>query len=322
MAGGGGIIRFQADLGLANAIEEWRAWLEHERRASPHTLAAYGRDLAAFLDFATEHLGALPSLDALATLSAADFRSWLARRAEDKLARSSTARAMSVLRSFFKFLDRTGRVKSASLAGVRTPKVPRLVPRPLAETDALTLVAAADDEQMAPWMAKRDTALLLLLYGAGLRIGEALGLAQRDAPQGATLTVTGKGNKQRVVPILPVIAEAVAVYREACPFQPAPDGPLFVSARGKRLNPGVVQRRMRILRAQLGLPETATPHALRHSFATHLLAGGGDLRTIQELLGHASLSTTQRYTGVDTARLINVYESAHPRARRAAPRRA
>jgi integrase/recombinase XerC len=183
-------------------------------------------------------------------------------------------------------------------------------------------VAAADDEQMAPWMAKRDTALLLLLYGAGLRIGEALGLAQRDAPQGATLTVTGKGNKQRVVPILPVIAEAVAVYREACPFQPAPDGPLSVSARGKRLNPGVVQRRMRILRAQLGLPETATPHALRHSFATHLLAGGGDLRTIQELLGHASLSTTQRYTGVDTARLINVYESAHPRARRAAPRRA
>jgi integrase/recombinase XerC len=170
-------------------------------------------------------------------------------------------------------------------------------------------------------MAKRDTALLLLLYGAGLRIGEALGLAQRDAPKAGSLTVTGKGNKQRMVPILPVIAEAVAAYREALPFDAQPDAPLFLGARGKRLNPGVVQRRMRSLRAMFGLPETATPHALRHSFATHLLAGGGDLRTIQELLGHASLSTTQRYTAVDAARLIKVYDDAHPRARQGRRRR-
>jgi integrase/recombinase XerC len=317
MAGGRGVIRFQADEGLAEAIAEWRAWLEHERRASAHTLSAYSRDLSAFLDFVTEHLGELPSLTALAGLSTADFRSWLARRAGGRLARSSTARAMSTLRSFFRFLDRTGRVKTAALKGVRTPKVPRLVPRPLAEEDALTLMGAADDEDsQAPWIAKRDTALMLLLYGAGLRIGEALGLTQRDAPKGPSLTVTGKGNKQRVVPILPVIAEAVAAYRDACPIEADANGPLFLGARGKRLNPGVVQRRMRTLRAQLGLPETATPHALRHSFATHLLSAGGDLRTIQELLGHASLSTTQRYTGVDAARLIKVYDAAHPRARR------
>jgi integrase/recombinase XerC len=320
MAGGPGLIRFQADEGLARAIDEWRAWLEHERRASPHTLSAYGRDLAAFLEFASEHLGEVPSLDAMAKLEPADFRSWLARRAGERLARSSTARAMSVLRSFFKFLDRSGKVKTASLSGVRSPKIPRLVPRPLAEQDAMTLVAAANDAHMTPWMAKRDTALLLLLYGAGLRIGEALGLAQRDAPRSSgkgagSLTVTGKGNKQRMVPILPVIAEAVAAYREALPFDAQPDAPLFLGARGKRLNPGVVQRRMRTLRAMFGLPETATPHALRHSFATHLLAGGGDLRTIQELLGHASLSTTQRYTAVDAARLIKVYDGAHPRAR-------
>ena len=315
MAGVRPLIRFQADEGLAQAIDEWRAWLAHERRASPHTLAAYGRDLAAFLDFVTQHAGGTPTLATLATLEPADFRSWLARRATDRLAKSSTARALSVLRSFFRFLDRTGRVKTASLTGVRTPKVPRLMPRPLAAEDALSLVDAAADAEIAPWLAKRDTALFLLLYGAGLRIGEALGLDQRVMPSGASLTVTGKGNKQRVVPILPVIADAIADYRAACPFEPAPEGPLFVGARGKRLNPGVVQRRMRDLRATLGLPETATPHALRHSFATHLLAGGGDLRTIQELLGHASLSTTQRYTGVDAARLIKVYDAAHPRAR-------
>ena len=309
--------RFLADEGLLQAIEEWRSWLAHERRASPHTVAAYGSDLAAFLEFANDHRGEVPSLAVLAALEAADFRSWLARRAGDRMARTSTARALSVLRSFFRFLDRTGRVKSAALAGVRTPRTPRQVPRPLAPEDTLELVGAAEEAEIAPWLAKRDSALFLLLYGAGLRIGEALGLAQRDAPKSESLTVTGKGNKQRMVPILPVIAEAIAAYREACPFRPDKDGPLFLGTRGKRLNPGVVQRRMRQLRAMLGLPETATPHALRHSFATHLLAGGGDLRTIQELLGHASLSTTQRYTEVDAARLIAVYDKAHPRARRA-----
>jgi integrase/recombinase XerC len=322
MAGLRDLALFRADEGLLQAIEDWGAWLAHERRASTHTLAAYARDLAAFLEFAAEHEGGEPSLAVLARLQPADFRSWLARRAGQRLAKSSTARALSALRSFFRFLDRTGRVKTASLGAVRAPKVPRLVPRPLAQQDALAVVAEADDKAIAPWMAKRDTALMLLLYGAGLRIGEALGLTQREAPKTETLIVTGKGNKQRVVPILPAIHEAIAEYRAICPFDPAPDAPLFLGARGKRLNPGVVQRRMRSLRAALGLPETATPHALRHSFATHLLEGGGDLRTIQELLGHASLSTTQRYTGVDAARLIKVYDAAHPRARQGARRRA
>ena len=307
-------IRFRAGDEVREAADAWHAWLADERRASPHTLAAYGRDVAAFLDFATDHLGAPPALADLALFTAADFRSWLAHRARRGLDRSSTARAMSVVRSFFRFLDRTGRATNPALGAVRTPKVARPVPRALAAEDALELVDAAG-EAKTPWIALRDAALLMLLYGAGLRIGEALGLAQREAPAGESMTVTGKGNRQRMVPILPVIADAIAAYRAACPFDPGPDGPLFVGARGKRLNAGVVQRAIREMRARLGLPETATPHALRHSFATHLLASGGDLRTIQELLGHASLSTTQRYTAVDAARLTAVYAKAHPRAR-------
>jgi integrase/recombinase XerC len=309
------VIRFAADAGLIATVGEWRDWLAHERRASPHTLDAYQRDLAAFLEFVSAHLGGLPTLSDLAKLEAADFRSWLARRAAGGLARSSTARALSVVRSFFRFLDRSGRVSNPAIAGVRTPAGPRPVPRALTAADALDLVEAAAGTHPAPWICARDSALFLLLYGAGLRIGEALSLTQRQAPKGGTLTVTGKGNKQRIVPILPLIADAVAAYRAACPFKPKPEAPLFLGARGGALNPGVVQRTMRGLRATLGLPATATPHALRHSFATHLLANGGDLRTIQELLGHASLSTTQRYTAVDAAGLIRVYDKAHPRAK-------
>ncbi len=309
------VIRFAADAGLIATVGEWRDWLAHERRASPHTLDAYQRDLAAFLDFVSAHLGGLPSLADLATLEVRDFRSWLARRAAQGLAQSSSARAMSTVRSFFRFLDRTGRVSNPALAGVRTPQGARPVPRALTADDALDLVAAAAEDHPALWIAARDAALFLLLYGAGLRIGEALSLTQRAAPMAETLTVTGKGNKQRIVPILPVVADAVAAYRAACPFKPKPDAPLFLGARGGALNPGVVQRTMRSLRASLGLPASATPHALRHSFATHLLANGGDLRTIQELLGHASLSTTQRYTAVDAAGLIRVYDKAHPRAK-------
>ncbi len=313
----GPLIRFPADAGLAAAIAAWRDWLAHERRASRHTLDAYGRDLAAFLDFLAGHLGGQPGLADLARLEAQDFRSWLARRAADGLARSSTARAMSTVRSFFRHLDRTGRVSNPAVAAVRAPRSPSPVPRALTADDALDLVAAAGEEHAAPWIAARDSALFLLLYGAGLRIGEALSLTQRAAPREGVLTVTGKGDKQRIVPILPVVADAVAEYRKICPFRPGPNAPLFLGARGGPLNPGVVQRTMRGLRAMLGLPPSATPHALRHSFATHLLAGGGDLRTIQELLGHASLSTTQRYTAVDAAGLIRVYDKAHPRARRA-----
>ncbi len=303
-----------ADEGVVEAVGRWRAWLWGERRASPHTVDAYSRDLAGFLAFLTEHLGGPPAIADLATLTPADFRAWLARRSAEGLSRTAQARALSTLRGFFRWLDREGMAHNPALGQVRGPRPPKAVPKALAEDEAREAVETVGDLQDDPWVAKRDLALLTLLYGAGLRLGEALALTQRDAPTGDALVVTGKGNKQRVVPILPVVAEAVSAYRAACPHTLAAGDPLFVGLRGGALNPGVVQRQVRRLRALLGLPDSATPHALRHSFATHLLGRGGDLRTIQELLGHASLSTTQRYTAVDTERLKQVYRAAHPRA--------
>ena len=308
--------RFAATADLADAIQRWQSWLADERRASAHTLAAYGRDLAEFLAFIAEHRGAEPSLAELGALDAADFRAWLARRAADELMRSSTARALSALRGFFRFLDRRGLARNPALAAVKTPKLPKSVPKPLSVADADAALDAAGDEARAPWIGKRDAAVLTLLYGCGLRLSEALGLTRREAPlEPGTLTITGKGNKTRQVPVLPQVAEAVADYVALCPFRLAPDEALFRGARGGPLHPRLVQQKMQQLRAALGLPETATPHALRHSFATHLLGAGGDLRAIQELLGHASLTTTQRYTAVDAERLIAVYEQAHPRAK-------
>ena len=309
-----GLETFAAAPDLAEAIQAWRMWLETERRASPHTAAAYLRDLKLFLDFLRDHQGGLAGLASLEGLRHADFRAYLARRAMAGSARTSTARALSVLRNFFRFLERTGRASNAAVGAVRTPRLPQPVPKPLAEAEAMAVIDNAAAGHATAWIARRDQALLLLLYGCGLRIDEALRLDLVDAPKGRSLRVLGKGGKERVVPVLPVVAEAIEAYVAACPFL-VPDGPLFVGARGGRLNPGVFQRQMRALRARLGLPETATPHALRHSFATHLLQAGGDLRTIQELLGHASLSTTQRYTDVDTATLVRVYDRAHPRAR-------
>ncbi len=300
---------------LGTAVERWRDWLADERRASPHTLEAYDRDLLSFLAFLSGHFGALPDLATLEALRPADVRAWLARRSQDGLARSSTARALSSLRGFFRFLERRGLASSAALGAVRTPKLPHAVPKPLSVVDARAVIDEAPAFASAPWIGLRDAALLTLLYGCGLRIGEALGLARRDAPAGDTLRVMGKGRKERIVPLLPVVPEAVAAYLAACPHDPGPDGALFLGARGGPLDPAIAQRLMRKLRMALGLPETATPHALRHSFATHLLAAGGDLRAIQELLGHASLSTTQRYTEIDTEQLIAIYEKAHPRAR-------
>ena len=212
---------------------------------------------------------------------------------------------------------RLGRRTHARRRGaVRAPRPTPPIPKAITATDAMDLIDAAGSLSDTPWIAKRDTALFTLLYGCGLRIDEALSLNQADTPKDDAMVITGKGNRQRVVPVLPIVRQSIADYREACPFAPRPDRPLFLGARGGRLNPGVVQRQMRKLRGLLGLPSTATPHALRHSFATHLLGAGGDLRTIQELLGHASLTTTQRYTSVDSERLIAVYEDAHPRARR------
>ena len=314
MPGAEKLIRFTAQTDLLAAIDDWRRWLITERRTSDHTVDGYCRDLAAFLEFLQEHQGETPDLATLADLTPADFRSWLAARIRAGLSRTSIARAMSALRNLFRFLDRTGRVSNQALAAVKAPKPPKSVPKPLNIEDALLLLHRAAEIAPEKWVGARDVALLTLLYGCGLRIDEALSLNQREAPAGDTMMITGKGNKQRVVPVLPVVIDAIAVYRAACPFPSGTDMPLFYGVRGGRLNPGIVQRTMRTLRTDLGLPETATPHALRHSFATHLLAGGGDLRTIQELLGHASLSTTQRYTDVDTQKLIEVYDRSHPRA--------
>ena len=308
-------IHYAARGALVRAIADWRLWLDAERRVSAHTADAYGRDLSAFLAFLTGHLGTEADLSDLAALKPADFRSYLAHRANADIARSSIARGMSTLRNFFRFLERTNRVSNPAVRTVKTPRLPTTVPRALNEGEALGALRAAGEQYDEPWLAARDTALFALLYGGGLRLGEALTLTCADIPKSDTLRVVGKGRKERVVPILPMVREALESYRAACPFVMEPEAPLFVGRRGKVLNAGVVQRQMRHLRALLGLADTATPHALRHSFATHLLARGGDLRTIQELLGHASLSTTQRYTLVDAAKLKTVYDDAHPRAR-------
>ena len=314
------VTEFAAEPAVVSAIEDWRGWLAHERRVSDHTLDAYSRDLQGFLNHAAEHLGYPPGLQDLEALSSADFRGYLARRKTQGLGRASTARAMSTLRNFFKFLERQELAVNAAIGAVKTPKVPRTIPKALDEVSALEAVETIGELTDEPWLAKRDTAVLFLLYGCGLRIGEALGLNRDQAPDPAkgedSMVVTGKGNKQRLVPVLPVVAEAVRDYLDSCPYTLGGDDPLFVGKRGKRLSARIIQRQMKTVRKYLGLPDTATPHALRHSFATHLLAGGGDLRTIQELLGHASLSTTQRYTEVDASRLLEVYEDAHPRARR------
>lgn len=303
------------DAAMREALRDWLRWLADERRSSPHTVDAYVRDVAGFLLFVAGHQGGPVSVDMLMGLTALDFRAWLARRSGQRLDHASTARALSAVRGLFLWLERNGHGRNHSIRVVRTPKLKRSLPRPLDEkdaTEAVTAVGALSDE---PWIAARDIALLTLLYGCGLRISEALGLSRAEAPFGGSLRVTGKGNKQRMVPVLPVVRQAIDTYLTACPWPVPEDGPLFLGARGGPLSPRVAQRQMERLRGWLGLPETATPHALRHSFATHLLAGGGDLRSIQELLGHASLSTTQRYTAVDTEKLLREYRNTHPRAR-------
>lgn len=307
---------------LGAVLIPWGDWLAHEKRVALNTQLGYARDLTQFFAFLTEHQGRPADLGALRDLRPVDVRAFLARRRSDGLSRHSIARSLSSLRGLFRWLDREGHVTNAAVATVRTPKLPKTLPRPLSVEEAMDTVAHMDVFATEPWIARRDTAVILLLYGAGLRIGEALGLNRDHLPEcpaaatGTALTITGKGNKQRVVPVLPIVAEALWAYLDTCPFRPVPDGPVFIGVRGKRLNAAIVQARMRQVRTLLGLPATATPHALRHSFATHLLGAGGDLRTIQELLGHASLSTTQRYTDVDTQHLTSVHAATHPRAKR------
>lgn len=306
----------------ANVAAEAVRWLAHlhdERRMSEKTLEAYRRDLQQFLAFMTDHQGGAPALADLAKLAPADVRAFMAARRSSGAGSRSLMRNLAGVRSFAKFLERNGKGKVAALAAVRAPKVPRSLPKPLTVSAAKRIsdVDLRAGEERQPWIIARDAAVLALLYGSGLRIGEALSLKRQDAPlpgKGDAITVVGKGRKARMVPVLPFVAEMIAGYVALCPHELSGEGPLFVGARGGPLSPRIVQLAMAHLRGALGLPDTATPHGLRHSFATHLLARGGDLRAIQELLGHASLSTTQIYTAVDSERLLEVYRSAHPRS--------
>ncbi len=300
---------------LADTLPRWNQWLAVERRFSPHTVTAYVGDVTAFVSFLAVHRGWRIRLADLADAGLVDFRAWLAERSRSGATAASRARAVSSLRNFYRWLDRAGILHNPWIGALATPKLPRSVPRPLAVADAALLLDSAEDSVDEPWIGLRDRALFTLLYGCGLRISEALALDRAVLPLGRTLAILGKGRKERAVPVLPAVAEAVGQYAEACPFRGSSGTPLFLGAKGKRLDPAIAQKAMRALRRQLQLPDTATPHALRHSFATHLLAGGGDLRAIQELLGHASLSTTQRYTEIETEQLLAVYDGAHPRAR-------
>ena len=304
---------------VARELVRWLTHLGAERRMSALTVEAYRGDVARFLAFLAEHLGRPPSLAALARIEVRDVRAFMSARRTEGISSRSLMRALAAVRSFARFLERNGRGKVGALAAVRSPKIPRTLPKPLgvAAAKRLTDAELRAGEEREPWILARDAAVLALLYGSGLRISEALGLKRKEVPEpgkGDALIVTGKGNKTRMVPVLPQVLDLVAAYVAAFPGALPPEGPLFLGARGGPLSPRIVQLTMERLRGALSLPDSATPHALRHSFATHLLARGGDLRAIQELLGHASLSTTQIYTAVDAERLIEVYRSAHPRA--------
>ena len=301
---------------VAAEISRWLGYLGAEKRMSPKTLEAYERDVGQFLSFLAQHLGGAATLKQLAKLTPADVRAFMAARRGAGAGNRTLMRVLAGVRSFARFLERNGKGKVGALAAVRTPKLQRTLPKPLtiAAAKRIADIELRAGEAREPWIVARDAAVLALLYGCGLRIAEALSLQRKDLPQADALTVTGKGNKTRMVPVLPQVAKSIADYVALCPYDLPADGPLFIGARGGPLGARVVQLAMARLRGALGLPDSATPHALRHSFATHLLARGGDLRAIQELLGHASLSTTQIYTAVDSERLLEVYASAHPRA--------
>ena len=307
-----------ADDMLAAVAEAWLSRLATERRLSSLTIEAYRRDLRQFLAFLAGHRGGMVTLVVWASLRAADIRAFMAFRRRAEVTSRSLMRALAGLRSFARHLERAGTGQAAVFDAVRSPKLARSLPKPVPMDDARAMASGTvfDEDGKAPWIAARDAAVLSLLYGAGLRIAEALGLTRCDAPIGAVdhLVVTGKGRKTRMVPILPAVREVIERYLELCPHALPDEGPLFVGQRGGPLSPRLIQLAMERARGVLGLPATATPHALRHSFATHLLGRGGDLRAIQELLGHASLSSTQIYTAVDGQRLLDAYRGAHPRA--------
>jgi integrase/recombinase XerC len=301
---------------VREAVQGWLDYITIERQLAAHTSEAYARDISQFLAFLAVHFNRLPDMQQLLALLPRDVRAFLAARRGAGVGSRSLARTLSALRMFYRFLERRGFGKNDAVRAVALPKLPHSVPKPLTAPKATALMGGADAPDAPDWIAARDTAVLMLLYGSGLRISEALGLTRKEAPiKGRDmLRVRGKGDKMRVVPVLPVAREAVEHYLALCPVKLQPDDPLFIGARGKQLSPRIIQLLIARARGALGLPETATPHALRHSFATHLLGAGADLRAIQELLGHASLSTTQIYTEVDRAHLLKVYQRAHPRA--------
>jgi integrase/recombinase XerC len=299
---------------MSDRLEGWLIALSALDDAAPATITAYRGDVAGFLSFMGRYHGGAMGPEALRGLTITDMRAWMAQERTRGRSARSLARGLSAVKSFYRWWADHDAFDATPVLSTRAPRFQRKLPRPLGEDAARAVIAQVDLQSMEPWIAARDTAVVTLLYGCGLRISEALSLKGRDAPLPDMLRITGKGGKQRMVPVLPVARAAVADYTRACPHDLAPDGALFRGARGGALGAGLVQRAMRAAREQLGLPATATPHALRHSFATHLLNRGGDLRTIQELLGHASLSTTEAYTSIDTARLLEVYAKAHPRA--------
>ena len=313
--GGNGIKPEMLDLcapDLAEKLLAWYKYLAYEKHSSRHTLRAYTHDVTNFLTFLARHKGEVCSLNSLTDAALSDFRAWISKRAVEGLAASSRARSLSGVKSFLSWLDKQGVMHNPAICNVRTPKLPHKLPRPLQEKQALSVADYAGEG--GDWVDLRNRALFTLLYGCGLRIDEALSLDVGGLPRDGFLRVMGKGQKERQVPVLAVVETVLTQYRAACPFTEISGRPLFVGERGKRLHQGVAQKAMRDTRRALGLPENATPHALRHSFATHLLQNGANLREIQEMLGHVSLSTTQRYTEVDMKQLMEVYKKAHPRA--------
>ena len=303
-------IKYNASREIKQLIAQWQSWLLNERRYSPHTLDAYSRDLSGFFDFAAEHLGKVPETADLAKLEVRDFRAYLSQRATRHIDKSSLARELSTLKNFFKWLARYDILRNPALSVIRTPRRAKVLPKALEVNDTFNVIDEAQNLASNSWQGLRDTAIFTLLYGCGLRISEALSLNVGDIGNNDFLRVKGKGNKERIVPLLPVVVENINKYLAECPYQPKQGEPLFLGARGDRLVPRIIQRQMQKIRAYLGLPDNLTPHALRHSFATHLLAEGTDLRSIQELLGHASLTTTQRYTDVQIETLKKEYDKA------------
>lgn len=305
-----------ASIELLEARKTWLDQLQKTRRMADYTIEAYERDSRQFLTFLCQHIGHQPCFKDLNNLRVADLRSYLAYRRSEGIGARSLGRGLAGIRSFLRFLSTQGLADVPAARIIRTPKQPKSLPKPLSVADAVHLVDKATQPDEEPWIAARNAAVLTLLYGCGLRISEALALTPEDFYDNTatSIYVKGKGGKTRLVPVIAAVHEAVADYINLCPYILASDQPMFRGAKGGILQPAIIQRAVQHLRACLGLPDTVTPHALRHSFATHLLSRGGDLRTIQELLGHSSLSTTQIYTGVDTDHLLEIYKKAHPRA--------